>query len=180
MDALTGTDGSGRRDLDFVGSGVAFPLRVGANGGIALVSREREIEEAIQLVLATRPGERPMRPEFGSRIADHVFAPANSATAGRLAYEVRVALDRWEPRITLDDVVVDLGDAADGIVYLDVRYRIRSTNDPRNLVFPFYVIPEHEPSSQSPAPLVAAVAPDGGPPEPDLLTTVVTAVHGSR
>ncbi len=167
-------------DLDFVGSGVAFPLRVGATGGLALVSREREIEEAIRLVLATRPGERPMRPEFGCRIADHVFAPANAATAGRLAYEVRVALDRWEPRITLDDVVVDLTDAADGVVYLDVRYRIRSTNDPRNLVFPFYVIPEHEPSALTGGPLVAPAAPDPGLPQPDLLTTVVTAVHGSR
>ena len=141
--------------MDFVGSGVGFPLRIGANGGLALVSREREIEEAIRLVLATRPGERPMRPEFGSRIADHVFAPANSSTAGRLAYEVRVALDRWEPRITLTDVEVDFGDVADGIVYLDIRYQIRGTNDPRNLVFPFYVIPEHEPSALGAAPLVA-------------------------
>jgi phage baseplate assembly protein W len=142
--------------MDFVGAGVAFPLRVGAGGGLALVAREREIEEAIRLVLATRPGERPMRPEFGSRIADHVFAPANAATAGRLAYEVRVALDRWEPRITLDDVEVDFSDADTGVVYLDVRYRIRDTNDPRNLVFPFYVIPEHEPSALHPAPLVIA------------------------
>ncbi|MBK6871296.1 MAG: GPW/gp25 family protein [Kineosporiaceae bacterium] len=132
---------------DFIGSGIAYPLRIGAGGGLALVSQEREVEEAIRLILATRPGERPMRPEFGSRLADHVFAPANAATAGRLAYEVRTALDRWEPRITLDDVEVDFSDAQDGVLYLDIRYRLRGTNDPRNLVFPFYVIPDHEPSA---------------------------------
>lgn len=155
--------------MEFVGAGIAFPLRIGAGGGLALVSREREIEEAIRLVLATRPGERPMRPEFGSRIADHVFAPANAATAGRLAYEVRVALDRWEPRITLDDVEVDFIDADRGVVYLEIRYHVRGTNDPRNLVFPFYVIPEHEPAALSAPPAVV--------PTPDAVTTA--AVGGS-
>jgi phage baseplate assembly protein W len=169
--------------MEFVGAGLAFPLRIGANGGLALVTREREIEEAIRLVLATRPGERQMRPEFGSRIADHVFAPANASTAGRLAYEVRVALERWEPRITLDDVEIDFADAADGIVYIDVRYRIRGTNDPRNLVFPFYVIPEHEPAALDAGPLVAVPARAGTSPgarsAADLVTAVVTEVHGS-
>ena len=128
--------------MDFVGSGVGFPLRIGANGGLALVSREREIEEAIRLVLATRPGERPMRPEFGSRIADHVFAPANSSTAGRLAYEVRVALDRWEPRIVVEDIDFDLTRMVHGQLLINIGYRIRSTNHKRNLVYPFYVIPD--------------------------------------
>lgn len=170
--------------MDFVGAGVAFPLRIGANGGLALVTREREIEEAIRLVLATRPGERPMRPEFGSRIADHVFAPANASTAGRLAYEVRVALDRWEPRVTLDDVEIDFADVADGVVYIDVRYRIRGTNDPRNLVFPFYVIPEGEPSALDPAAFVVAPVPSGPtsgmPSASTVVADVVTSVHGSR
>ena len=47
-----------------------------------------------------------MRPEFGCRIHDHVFGPANSATAGQIAYDVREALERWEPRIDVIDVRV--------------------------------------------------------------------------
>ena len=85
--------------VDFVGAGWAFPLATDATGGIALVVREREIEEAIRLILATAPGERPMRPEFGCRVHDHVFAPINASTAGAIAYDVRYALERWEPRI---------------------------------------------------------------------------------
>jgi phage baseplate assembly protein W len=131
--------------MEFVGSGIAFPMRVAPSGGIALVSREREIEEAIRLILGTSPGERPMRPEFGSRIAEHVFGPANASTAGQLAYEIRVALERWEPRIDVEDVEVSFDSVDTGVLYLDVQYRIRGTNDPRNLVFPFYVIPQHEP-----------------------------------
>lgn len=69
----------------FVGAGWAFPLRTDAGGGIALARREREIEESIRLVLATAPGERPMRPEFGCAVHDMVFAPVNEATAAASA-----------------------------------------------------------------------------------------------
>lgn len=127
--------------VDFVGAGWAFPLGTDATGGIALVVREREIEEAIRLILATAPGERPMRPEFGCRIHDHVFNAASSATAGQIAYDVRQALDRWEPRIEVLDVGIGFDAITSGVLYIDISYTIRSLNDPRNLVFPFYVIP---------------------------------------
>ncbi len=126
---------------DFIGSGWAFPLRTDATGSIALVSREREIEEAIRLILGTSPGERPMRPEFGCRIHDEIFATADSATAGRISVAVRAALRRWEPRIDVDDVVVSRSLDDEALLYIDIRYTIRATNEPRNLVFPFYTIP---------------------------------------
>ncbi|WP_020673164.1 GPW/gp25 family protein [Amycolatopsis nigrescens] len=125
----------------FIGRGWAFPLRVGPTGGIAMVEQERELAEAIRLVLGTAPGERPMRPEFGCGIHDYVFAPNDGATAGRIAYEVRAALDRWEPRIEVSDVVIAYDTERAGVLYIDVRYTVRSTNDERNLVFPFYTIP---------------------------------------
>jgi len=130
---------------EFIGQGIGFPMRTSATGGVAIVTREREVEEAIRLVLGTAPGERPMRPEFGSRIHDHVFGPANASTAGQLAYEVRASLERWEPRVDVDDVEITFDAVDSGVLYIDVHYRLRGTNDPRNLVFPFYVIGDHEP-----------------------------------
>ena len=128
---------------EFVGSGWAFPLRTDATGRFALVSHDREIEESIRLILGTAPGERPMRPEFGCGIHNYVFAPADATTAGRLAAEVRSSLERWEPRI--DVLAIDvLFDAVDqGTLYINLNYAISGSNDPRNLVFPFYVIPDH-------------------------------------
>ncbi|MFJ9407347.1 GPW/gp25 family protein [Streptomyces sp. NPDC101393] len=128
----------------FVGAGWGFPLRMDAGGGIALVRREREIEESIRLVLATAPGERPMRPEFGCAVHDMVFAPVNEATAGRIRYEVRSSLDRWEPRIEVQDVEVSPAPDEPSVLFIDVRYSVRGTNNPRSLVFPFYVIPSTE------------------------------------
>ncbi|MEH1016915.1 GPW/gp25 family protein [Micromonospora sp. CPCC 206060] len=132
---------------DFVGAGWAFPLRTGPTGGIALVRGDREVVESIWLILSTAPGERPGRPEFGCAIHELVFAPADPSTAGQIAYQVRRALDRWEPRIELDDVLVDFADAARGELLIDIRYRLRHDNDPRNLVFPFYTIPAHDPGA---------------------------------
>lgn len=127
---------------EFVGQGWGFPLSTTATGGIALVNGDREIEEAIRLILSTSIGERPMRPDFGCGIHDHVFDAADATTAGLLAYEVKRSLARWEPRITVVDVQVSLDEAERGTLYIDIRYTKRGTNNPRNLVFPFYVIPE--------------------------------------
>jgi uncharacterized protein len=132
--------------VEFIGRGWAFPVHTDATGSVALVSGDQEILESIRLILGTAPGERPMRPEFGCAIHDLVFAPADSATAGQIAYAVRVALERWEPRITLTDVMVGFEAVEQGTLLIDIRYTLRDSNDPRNLVFPFYVIPPHDPA----------------------------------
>src|SRR6476659_4817048 len=105
--------------LDFVGAGWAFPLGTDATGGIALVTGEREIAESIRLILGTAPGERPMRPEFGCRIKEHVFAPVNAAVGGAIAHGVRTALEQWEPRIDVQDVQVSFDGADRGTLYID-------------------------------------------------------------
>ena len=74
---------------EFVGAGWAFPLQLDHTGGFELVTDDREIQEAIRLIIGTAYGERPMRPDFGCAIHDFVFADADAATAGRIAYEVR-------------------------------------------------------------------------------------------
>ena len=126
---------------EFVGAGWAFPLALDPTGSFELVTDEREIEQAIRLILGTAYGERPMRPDFGCRIHDFVFAEANASTAGQLASEVRASLARWEPRITVDEVLVSVDDLDQSLLYIDIRYHLRDRNDPRNLVFPFYTIP---------------------------------------
>jgi phage baseplate assembly protein W len=155
--------------IDFIGAGWSYPLGTDATGGVALVTREREIEQAIRLILGTACGERPMRPEFGCRIHDHVFGPASSATAGQIAYDVRQALERWEPRIEVNEVEVSFDAIESGTLYIDVGYEIRGLNDPRNLVFPFYVIPAHEEGTANQAIEAAAQLALESPARPALL-----------
>lgn len=136
---------------DFVGRGWAFPVRVDATGGIALVTGDTEIAESIRLILSTGYGERPMRPDFGCGIGEFVFAPVDASTAGRIAYEVRISLERWEPRIEVTDVLVTASATDASTLYVDVNYVISGTNDPRNLVFPFYTIPTENSAPAGPA-----------------------------
>jgi phage baseplate assembly protein W len=129
-------------DRDFVGRGWAFPLGVGPRGGIAMVTGTDEIDAALKLILSTAPGERVMRPEFGCRIWDLLFAPVEPNALGLMVQAVREAVGRWEPRVDVQEVQA-VPDAADASrVLIRLAYTIRPTNTRRNLVYPFYVIPK--------------------------------------
>lgn len=126
---------------DFIGTGWAFPVDVDARGRIAMARRERDIEEAIRIILLTPKGQRPMRPEFGCQIHDLIFAPNDATTAGLAIYYVQEALARWEPRITVEEVDANPHPDDASQLLIQIRYKIKATNDRRSLVFPFYRIP---------------------------------------
>jgi len=126
---------------DFIGRGIMFPLRVDQSGSIAMTSGVDDLDSSIRMVLATAPGERLMRPRFGCRIWELLFEPINANTMGLMSVAVRDALGQWEPRIIVDDVVVSPDEADQGRVHIHITYTVRTTNDRRNLVYPFYVIP---------------------------------------
>jgi phage baseplate assembly protein W len=129
---------------EIIGSGLAFPLQVDRRGGIALARDEQDIDQAIQLILGTAPGERPMRPEFGCGVHDFVFDTIDAGTVGRMEEAIRSALKRWEPRIEVRSVSFDLSHAVEGLLTIDIGFTVRATNTDRNLVYPFYVIPAEE------------------------------------
>jgi phage baseplate assembly protein W len=128
----------------FVGQGWNYPLGTDASGGIAMAADDRNIAQAIRFILATSPGERPMRPGFGCGIHNFVFASADATTAGQLASEVKRSLTMWEPRIDVERVDVSIDAADRNLMYIDIHYTKKGSYDPRNLVFPFYVIPEED------------------------------------
>lgn len=127
---------------DIVGRGWAFPPRINAQGGLALTSEFNELDQAIRIVLGTAPGQRVMRPTFGCRLHELVFAPNNSQTAARARRYVQEAIGMWEPRVrTLQvDVRPDPEDPA--CLLIHVEYEVKATHDRRSLVYPFYLIPE--------------------------------------
>lgn len=129
---------------DFIGRGIMFPLRVDQSGSIAMTSGSGDLSSSIRMVLATAPGERLMRPRFGCAIWDLLFEPINANTMGLMAVAVREALGQWEPRIDVIDVVIVPDATSDGRVHIEIDYQVKATNDRRNLVYPFYVIPREE------------------------------------
>jgi hypothetical protein len=126
---------------DFLGVGWSFPVAVDARGRISMSRHERDIEEAIRMILLTPQGQRVMRPEFGCQVHELVFAPNDATTAGLAIHYVQEALKMWEPRILVKsvDAVPDADDPAR--LLIEIHYEIKATHDSRSLVFPFYRIP---------------------------------------
>jgi len=128
---------------DFLGKGWSFPVRIekkdsGAITEIAMAEGDEDIQQAIWIILATAPGERVMRPEFGCGIQDLVFAVDEAATRRKVAEDVRRALVLWEPRIDVLKVDAETRERGE-LLLINVHYRVRSTNNFFNLVYPFYL-----------------------------------------
>lgn len=124
---------------DFLGVGWKYPVRVGNEGRIAMSQYETDIKEAIWIILGTAKGERVMRLDFGCGIHELVFAPINTATITLVENSVKEALTFWEPRVELIKVAALSEYAAEGKLLVNIDYRVRTTNNRFNLVYPFYL-----------------------------------------
>ncbi|MEO9254617.1 MAG: GPW/gp25 family protein [Tepidiformaceae bacterium] len=129
---------------EIIGRGWTFPVGPDGSGRLSLSAGTEDIDESISLILGTSLGERVMRPNFGCRIHDLVYAPIHGNTLGLAERYVREALGWWEPRIQVRDVAVRADqDAVDlGRLLILITYQVRSTKDERTLVYPFYLIRE--------------------------------------
>ncbi len=79
-----------------------------------------------------------MRPDFGCRIHELLFAPNNTTTASLAEEFVRRALERWEPRI--EDVRVRVDPVpGEGRLSILLEYTVIDTNNRNNVVYPFYL-----------------------------------------
>ncbi|QAY79323.1 GPW/gp25 family protein [Sphingosinicella sp. BN140058] len=127
------------RQRDFLGIGWSYPVATDPlSGDVALSAYERDIKEAIRIILETAPGERVMRPRFGCGIHDLVFEEMSATTLFGVEAAVREALTLFEPRIELQDVNVDPFQATSGMLIVSITYRVRRTNQIDNLVYPFF------------------------------------------
>lgn len=136
--------GSPGYDATFIGRGFYWPMQVDHTGSIRLTDGPDDLDRSMAVVLATAPGERVMRPQFGCRIWDLLFEPVTANLLGLMAEAVRDALAQWEPRVDVEQVDPVPDEKDPSLVMIAVTYRVKATNDRRNLVYPFYVIPHEE------------------------------------
>jgi uncharacterized protein len=122
---------------EFYGRGIGFPLQLGV-AGVRESAGVQKVEESIRIILGTQYGERLMRPRFGCNLKSLTFAPNNATTANLARYYVEEGLTQWEPRIELVEVVVE-NDNLNATLLIHITYRLRATQDVRNLVYPFFL-----------------------------------------
>jgi uncharacterized protein len=133
------------KERDFLGVGWSYPVATDPLRGDVQLSRyDRDVKEAIRIVLETRPGERLMRPSFGCGIHELVLEEINATILFAVESSVREALITYEPRIELLAVDVDPRDALNGCLLVSIHYRLRRTNQDDNLVYPFFFLESGE------------------------------------
>jgi phage baseplate assembly protein W len=124
-------------------AGLAPGLALTPKRGVAMVTGDAAVRQAVLLLLSTRPGERVMRPDYGCDLTPLVFAPNDDTTAGLAMHFVRRAIERWEPRVRIvrldaapDPVERDGGQSEPGRLRIDLEYRVRATGHQERLVLP--------------------------------------------
>lgn len=132
---MNGTDA----EKAFLGQGWAFPPCLEAAGEIEIVAYEEDIRQAILIILRTSRRERVMRPDFGAGLDDFIFEPLSETTKQLVRQRVEESLIDWEPRIIVEEVIINVDQAALGKLLISISYRIRATNTLHNLVYPFYL-----------------------------------------
>lgn len=102
-----------------------FPYRFDGRGRTAEADEAAWIRGLVEQVLFTAPGERVMRPEFGSGLMQLVFAPNSPELAATTQFLVQGALQQWLGNlIALEGVEVE---AVDSTLRVTVRYVIKRT-----------------------------------------------------
>lgn len=127
---------------DLIGRGISFPLKIGSQGRMILTNDNNELQQSITIILMTPIGQRVMRPTFGCRVHELLFAPNNADTLSSAQKYVEDALAMWEPRIEVSSVDASPDPDNYGCLLIEIKYSPKATNDERSLVYPFYLIPE--------------------------------------
>lgn len=131
--------GAVRKTSSFLGSGWAFPPQFGRDGRTVMVSEEGDIRESLGILLSTRPGERIMHPLYGCNLHALVFEHVSESVVTEIRQAILQAIARCEPRVEVERVLVLPGPDAEGVLPIEIAYRIRATNTRSNLVYPFHV-----------------------------------------
>mgnify|MGYP000284841833 FL=1 len=108
-------------------------------GHFRMAEGEEDIRQAIYIILMTRLKERAMLPDFGCNLQEYIYDLPDAAFESRLIREAEDALTRYEPRIRQVSISVDRNDHLRGVIYLNIDYYVRATNNPNNLVFPYHL-----------------------------------------
>jgi len=125
----------------FLGTGWRFPIFPDATGCLGYTKDDANVEQSLHILLLTQMGERVMRPDYGCELHRLIFSPNDNTTSGLAIHYVRQALDRWEPRISVTAITFDRAEDELGTLLVDIGYELRSSSSPRNLIYPFYLVP---------------------------------------
>jgi phage baseplate assembly protein W len=126
-------------DRAFIGRGWSFPPAFNQGfAGVEMLDQEADIVSSLEILLSTAPGERVMLPQYGCNMDELLFESLDTRTKTLMADKIESAILYHEPRIELESVRLDDSRELEGVVLIEIDYRVKATNSRFNFVFPYY------------------------------------------
>lgn len=127
-------------DTSFLGTGWGFPPEFTRGGAqVGMVSDAQDIQQSLEILLSTQPGERVMREDFGCDLNSVAFDEMDQSLVNAITSVISNAILYYEPRIMLNDLLVSENKDQRGALFINIDYTIRNTNSRFNMVYPFYL-----------------------------------------
>ncbi|MEM0995870.1 MAG: GPW/gp25 family protein [Bacteroidota bacterium] len=125
-------------ETGFLGRGWAFPPTFDRRTGTAMVADAEDIQQSLEVLLHTLPGERVMLSAYGTDLNSYMFEPGSRSLQSLIESSLKDAINAYEPRIILQKISVDIDQIVDGKLLINLDYSIIGTNTRNNIVFPYY------------------------------------------
>lgn len=127
------------KNNEFLGRGWSFPPSFDpALQGLRMTEKEDDIACSLEILLTTRVGERLMQPRYGCNMDELNFESLNTATITLIKDKIATSILYFEPRIDVDKIEINTSNILEGIILVEVDYRVRATNSRFNFVYPYY------------------------------------------
>jgi Bacteriophage baseplate protein W len=124
---------------DYLGRGWSWPPEFSLNSPhVAMLEDEADVVSSLQILLSTIPGERVMQPLYGCNLTELVFESLDTRIKTLMADKIESAILYYEPRVNLESVKFDESEELEGVVLINIVYRVKTTNSRFNFVYPFY------------------------------------------
>lgn len=128
-------------NLPFLGRGWSFPPAFNRSiPGVEMLEQEADIASCLEILLTTALGERVMAPDFGCNLEDLLFENLDTTLKTLVADRIETAILYYEPRIDVEKINLNTDLELEGVVLIELIYRVRTTNTRFNFVYPFYKI----------------------------------------
>lgn len=127
-------------DSEFLGTGWSFPPDfTGPTPSVAMLQADADVASSLHILLSTVPGERIMQPLYGCNMRELVFESLDTRMKTLIQDKIDSAILYFEPRVRLENVMLDDSQIQNGYVFINVIYQVKSTNSRFNFVYPYYI-----------------------------------------
>lgn len=129
-----------KKSKNIIGRGWAFPPSFDLHTKrVQTVTGLEDIKQSLDILFGTRPGERVLEQSYGCEINNTLFQNITLSEKTILEKNIKDAILHFEARIIVDKVVVDISQALDGVIHIQIAFTIDQTNDRHNIVYPFFI-----------------------------------------